>query len=75
MKLGRSQDTRARARTAIYSGVAANSGESRCRRDESVMELGRLVRLRGVYRVDNGGVSGKSNYRKAEEGGVAERTP
>ena len=76
MKLGRSQDTRARARTAIYSGAAENTRGSRGHRDKSVMELGRLViRLRGIYRVDNGGVSGKSNYREAETGGVAERTP
>lgn len=63
MKLGRSRDSRARARTTIYSGVATKSGESQGRRDESVMEPGGLViGLRGVYRVGCLGVLGKSNH-------------
>ena len=51
-KLGRGQDSKARARIVIYSGAVTKSGESQGRRDESMMEPGHLViGLKGVYMV------------------------
>ena len=52
MKLGRGQDSKARARITIYNGAAIKSGELQGYKNELVMEPGYLViGLKGVYRI------------------------